>query len=292
MYVVRIETDLGFGRMLEAWLELSGADMVAWHGLDSDTAVFEKFFPAGEDASSAAEILEEQIKDWSGSKDVWSLKVAFMADKDWQESWKEHFHAEQVSDHIMVKPSWESVCVPSEVQVVDIDPGMSFGTGRHATTRSCLRFIDELCSRFDVASFCDVGCGSGILTVAAAKLGCTDLAAFDNDPVAVEVARRTFERNEVEGVSLTLEELPTLKTPGPFDIVVTNMLSHLLVTHATAVAGLLGERADSRLVLSGALDTQYDGVKAAYSALGLTEESRLQDGEWVTGCFMHLQTYP
>lgn len=285
MYVARIETDLEFGQLLEAWLELAGCDMVAWQNRDADKALFEQFFPAEEAATSAAEALDNRIREWSGPDDAWSLTVEFMADRDWQESWKEHFHAEHVSDHIMVKPSWESVRVPDGVHIVDIDPGMSFGTGRHATTRSCIKFIDELCSRFEVVSLCDAGCGSGILTVAAARLGCREMTAFDNDPVAVEVAHRTFERNGLEGVSLILDDLSCLDTKGPFDVVVANMLSHLLVEYAPAVAGLLGKGIENRLVLSGALETQYEDVKAAYFALGLYEEACLQDGEWISGCF-------
>ena len=285
MYVVIIETGLEFGRMLDACFELAGLNMTSWHDQDADRVVFKKFLAERDEAEAEAMAIRSRIEGWSEPGITWSSKVEFVEDRDWQDSWKEHFHTQRVSDRVVIKPSWESTSVPEGVHVVDIDPGMSFGTGNHETTRACIKLIDNLCSRHRVASFCDVGCGSGILTVLAAKLGCRDLAAFDNDPVALEVARRTFENNGVKRVSLTLDELPCISVSGPFDLVAANMLSHILLDNALAIAGLVGNQPGNRLILSGSLESQYRQITLAYGAIGLEEESRIEDGEWVSGCF-------
>ncbi|MCJ8330176.1 MAG: 50S ribosomal protein L11 methyltransferase [Lentisphaeria bacterium] len=109
--------------------------------------------------------------------------------EDWAESWKKFFHSLQISERILIKPSWEESDSTAEC-IIEIDPGMSFGTGQHGTTSACLQFIDAITAVSIPKSFLDMGCGSGILSIAASKLGIAEISSFDFDPLAVEAAEK------------------------------------------------------------------------------------------------------
>ena len=197
-------------------------------------------------------------------------------DEDWKLSYRRHFKTEEIGRRLVTVPAWEKVPDNGRVAIV-IDPGLAFGTGKHETTRACLEFIDEIAP---VGTFLDVGCGSGILSIAAAKLGCAKVSGFDVDPEAVEAARENAERN---GVSPTFFHYGlgarTRRDLGVADLVVANVLGPLLVRFADEIAPC----AARHLVVSGILVGQYPDVLAAYEARGFSEVSRKTIGEWTTG---------
>lgn len=197
-------------------------------------------------------------------------------DEDWRLSYRRHFKTEEIGRRLVTVPAWEKAPDNGRVAIV-IDPGLAFGTGRHETTRACLEFIDELAP---AKTFLDVGCGSGILSIAAAKLGCGEVAGFDVDPEAVEAARENAERNGVAPTffryGLGSREKRDL---GVADLVVANVLGPLLVRFADEIAPC----AARHLVVSGILVEQYPDVLAAYEAHGFAEVSRKTIGEWTTG---------
>ena len=165
-----------------------------------------------------------------------------------------------------------------------MDPGMAFGTGNHATTRACLEYIAEA---EPTATFLDVGCGSGILAVAAKLLGFGDVRGFDLDADAVRVASETaaangvsipFFRGDLSGI------MPGNPTIPPADFVAANVLGPVLIRFASRIALLV--KPGGQIILSGILDELYPEVKATYEALGFSERSSKLIGEWRTGLFV------
>lgn len=189
-------------------------------------------------------------------------------------AWKEFFAPAQVSDRVIVHPPWDRPPVPDGVVAVEIEPGMAFGTGTHETTRLCLRALDRLLGEEPRTVF-DVGCGSGVLAIAAEKLGATEVAAMDNDPDAVRIANENFVINDVV---VRADTVPLTPVRGRFDVVVANILPHVLIALRDEL--LAHMKPDGVLLLSGIVDAQVTPVVAAFTDGGAVEVGRTNDGSW------------
>jgi ribosomal protein L11 methyltransferase len=233
----------------------------------------EKNLPNGMEAQEACAAVKKKLEDaleivGAGAQ----LEVADVPDDDWMFAYRRHFKTELVSPRILVQPEWE------DIAVIKFDPGMAFGTGKHETTRACLQYIDECAA--EGGSFLDMGCGSGILSIAAAKLGFSPVAGFDVDQEAVDASVANAAKNGV-GVEFfkyalggrVRRELPKA------DLVAANILGPLLIRFADEIVGSV----KSRIIVSGILDELYPEVLAAYASRGLKEVSRKTIGEWTTG---------
>ena len=216
--------------------------------------------------------------------------------QDWAESWKQFFHTQRVSERIVVKPSWETFKAQPEDCIVEIDPGLSFGTGLHGTTRACLQFLDAWQRRQPRSSVLDMGCGTGILAIAAAKLGFPRVRAIDNDPAAVRVARANAVCNKVADrieciqadVAIATAAIATVaefKAAMTYDLVLANLLADILIRWADQISVAVSRTPGSGLVLSGILEKQYKAVRSAYVARGFKEQESLVLEGWKTGCF-------
>jgi ribosomal protein L11 methyltransferase len=224
------------------------------------------FFPtrAGAEAAARAHSLAGTITE--------------VADQDWGESWKRGLGAFTVG-RVFIRPSWIAALVPPGTVEVVLDPGMAFGTGTHPTTALCLAALDRLLGERHGADVLDVGTGSGLLGIAAKKLGAGRVVATENDATALRVAGENAARN---GVALELRLEDPAAVPGRFPIVIANILANTLVELAPAVARRLAP--GGTLVLSGILAGQEDEVRAAYLAQGLERRAEMDgaDGEWRT----------
>jgi ribosomal protein L11 methyltransferase len=210
------------------------------------------------------------------ARDAHGGALCEVPDEDWSEGWKRDLRPLDVG-RVRVRPSWiDEAPPPGSVEVV-LDPGMAFGTGTHATTSLCLAALSDVLSQRPGAAVLDVGTGSGLLAIAARKLGAARVAGNDNDPVAVAVARENAERN---GVALELTGDPVEAIPGTFDVVVANILANVLVELAPALAAKVA--AGGVLLLSGILVPQEDEVRSAYLAAGLAPlpGGDRRQGEW------------
>ncbi|HET7753987.1 MAG TPA: 50S ribosomal protein L11 methyltransferase [Anaeromyxobacteraceae bacterium] len=203
--------------------------------------------------------------------------VAEVVEQDWSETWKAGLRAFTVGD-VFVRPSWiEGAAPPGAVEVV-LDPGMAFGTGTHPTTSLCLAALGEVVRGRAGVRVLDVGTGSGLLAIAAARLGAARVVATDNDPVALDVAAENAARNRV---ALELSSEPPEVLRGEFDLVIANILANTLVELAPGIAARLA--AGGTLLLSGILAGQEDEVRAAYLAEGLDRlepDGDRSQGEW------------
>jgi ribosomal protein L11 methyltransferase len=217
-------------------------------------------------------------------------ELSTLARADWAEAWKRFFHVEKISDRVVVRPSWEKYeAKPGEV-VITLDPGLSFGTGKHATTQGCLRFLDQLAAEDANRTVLDMGCGSGILAIGAALLGFKDVRGFDNDPDCKKVSDENATINNVS-IPFTIDDLSHAYPPT--DIVVANILAHVLIQFAKPIVDSLsrychtlqGVTVSPSLILSGILVEQYPSVKAAFEAQGLIESDSIRIENWRTGLF-------
>ncbi|HEY2749543.1 MAG TPA: 50S ribosomal protein L11 methyltransferase [Polyangia bacterium] len=197
---------------------------------------------------------------------------------EWRDVWKQYFAPRKVGRFVIV-PSWETYAAKADEIVLDMDPGRAFGTGGHPSTRLCLVAItdaDHYVARCE--RFLDVGCGSGVLAIACAKMfGEASGIAVDVDVDAVDVSRENAMRNAVID-RISVSATPVEEVHGPFDLVTANILPDVLVPLAGAIAARVGE--GGILILSGILRELADGVEAAYHERGLGTAARLDEDGW------------
>jgi ribosomal protein L11 methyltransferase len=206
-------------------------------------------------------------------------------DEDWKLSYRRHFTTERIGERLVVRPPWEPL--PAEGVVLTLDPGLAFGTGKHETTRACLGFIDSLASTG--GTFLDMGCGSGILSIAAAKLGFSPVTGFDVDQEAVEASIENAALNDATVTFFRYGLGATVRRALPqADLVAANILGPLLIRFADEIVPCVKRH----LIISGILEELYPEVLAAYTARGLVELSRTTIGEWTTGLLVRADAQP
>jgi ribosomal protein L11 methyltransferase len=206
--------------------------------------------------------------------------------QDWTESWKRHFRPLEIGPTLLIKPSWSArVPLPGQALVV-LDPGLSFGTGQHPTTGFCLRCLVANRQARAKQSFLDIGTGSGILAIAAAKLGYTPIEALDFDPQAIRTGRQNAVNNDVCGKiqfrRVDINRLPCRSTVK-FTMICANLVSTILLQCQSQILARL-ERGGI-IVLAGILKKEFSSVRKAYEAAGLKHISSQAENEWRSGAF-------
>ncbi|MBA0186009.1 50S ribosomal protein L11 methyltransferase [Pectobacterium versatile] len=212
-------------------------------------------YDAEADMNAVIAILEQEPLLGAGFKH----KIEQLEDKDWEREWMDNFHPMQFGKRLWICPSWREIPDPNAVNVM-LDPGLAFGTGTHPTTALCLQWLDGL--DLEGKTIIDFGCGSGILAIAALKLGAARAIGIDIDPQAIQASRDNAQRN---GVSERLELYLPKDQPADLsaDVVVANILAGPLRELAPLISDL--PKAGGHLGLSGVLATQADGVAEAYA---------------------------
>jgi ribosomal protein L11 methyltransferase len=201
-----------------------------------------------------------------------------LLEEDWGAGWKQHFKPFHAAPRLVVKPTWEPYEAGEGEAVIEMDPGMAFGTGLHASTRLALGLIEELCALVPPERVLDLGTGTGILAMAAALRGAREVAAIDTDPDAVAAARCNVELNRLGGRVAVGGEGPALDV-GPFGLIAANITADVLLALATRIVGLLGP--GGALVLSGILaGEQAREVRDGFERLGLCRALERTEGEW------------
>lgn len=215
-----------------------------------------------------------------GLRPIGALTTRIVHEADWAEAWKAHFPVLRIGRRIVIKPTWlEHVPAPDDV-VLDLDPGMSFGTGLHPTTRLCLAALESAADRGLIggARILDVGCGSGILAIAAAKLGAATVLGVDTDPIAVEATEANRARNGVATrIAARAGSLPS--GAAPHDVVLANLIASVLIALAPDLRTEL--RLGGVLLASGIFVDREGDVREAFDAAGLEVTTRTAEGEWV-----------
>ncbi|PID41298.1 MAG: hypothetical protein CR981_03735 [Proteobacteria bacterium] len=205
--------------------------------------------------------------------------VEFIPDQDWLKKWKLFFQPLELVPGLVVAPSWEHYEAKKGEEVLTIDPGMAFGTGHHATTRLCLELIGASIDYFAGRRVLDVGTGTGLLAMAAARWGAKTVCAIDHDPEAVQVASGNIRTNKLSRlVSVSGNDLDASVSP-PFDLVVANIIHDTLVEMAGSLTAAVVE--GGRLILSGLMaGEQLENIVTVYSAEGFRLLTERQEGVW------------
>lgn len=198
--------------------------------------------------------------------------VTTIREEDWATGWRQHFTPTRIGRRLVIKPTWEPFAPEPGDVVIELDPGMAFGTGTHPTTRLCLEALEKLGSPGNVL---DVGTGSGILAMAAARLGASRVVGTDIDPDAVEVARENCAMN---GVTVKLVTTPLAEIPGRFDVVLANILAEDLVRMAADLTAKVAP--GGVLILSGILVEREAYVIDGFAPTGLALAETTREGEW------------
>jgi ribosomal protein L11 methyltransferase len=205
-----------------------------------------------------------------------AVALGSASDDGWADNWKEHFPPLTLGERLFVHPPWVAAIPPGRIGI-ELDPGMAFGTGHHASTRGCLLLLEPALRAVPNARVLDLGTGSGILAIAAAKLGAAEVWGVDIDADACAVAIENIAVNRVgERVRIT----PDLAAvAGRFDIVVANLLAGLLVEYAGAIAARLHR--GGRAIGAGVLGAEASMVRAAWRAAGLADDGEQSDEGWI-----------
>lgn len=206
-----------------------------------------------------------------------------VAESDWANAWKEHYHVVHLGGRFVIKPTWRDYEAQPHEIVLELDPGMAFGTGLHPTTQMCLAAIEKY-AQPDMHAL-DLGTGSGILAIAAALLGVKSIVAIDHDPPAVKVAAENAALNHVaEQITLavgSLEEAAlAVKGRRPYDLIIVNILARVIIGMCENGLGRM-LRSGGLAICAGLIDTQEYGVREALQAQGLQVIDRLQEKDWV-----------
>lgn len=205
-----------------------------------------------------------------------TVEHVLLPDTDWNETWKKTFTPVDAGALFTILPPWERLS-GSRIPLI-IDPGMAFGTGHHETTRSCIALMERYAPSVDRARFLDLGTGTGLLAIAALRLGFTTIIGVDIDPLAIEASKKNLALNGAG--SIAFFEGGVADAPGTYDMIAANLISGTLVELAGAIASRV--RTPGVAILSGILAGQDDEVAEAMEQAGLVCVERLRDGKWIS----------
>jgi ribosomal protein L11 methyltransferase len=242
----------------------------------SGFAVVRTYLPHGPAAEETLRRIEVALNLLGNLRPIGPLQVRTLEEEDWAEAWREHFTVLKVGQRVVVVPAWQRYRPQRGEVTLVLDPGMAFGTGLHPTTQLCLCALEQYVR--SGMRVLDLGTGSGILAIAAAKLGSGPVLALDTDGVAVGAARGNIRHNRL-GRRVTVQEGTLCPGMGPFDLIAANLLARTIQELAELLAGALAP--GGWLIASGILIDQGEHAGQAVTAAGLRLVERPQQGEWV-----------
>ena len=199
-------------------------------------------------------------------------------EEDYQNSWKKYLFPEKVSEKFVVKPTWREYTPEADELIIELDPGRAFGTGSHPTTSLCLKLMEENISEGD--SVIDVGTGSGILMIAADRLGASEIYGTDIDELAVESAKENLELNKIseEKAKVYKGDLISVVENKKFDVVVANILADVLLILLHDISKVV--KPNGKIIFSGIIEDKCELLKREVESLGFTVEEIKADKEW------------
>jgi ribosomal protein L11 methyltransferase len=217
-------------------------------------------------------IKEENLGEWI----VTSVEIP---DEEWAHSWKKYWHVQKITDKIVICPSWEDYSPNNDEIIISLDPGSAFGTGTHPTTKLCMKALENVIPKFETSpKAADIGTGSGILAVVAAKLGVDSIVGVDNDASVIAVAKENAEKNNVSG-KCEFYTGTSADVKGQYQIVVANILAHVLIEMMHELSALT--ETNGYLILSGIISAKSQDVQDSAIQNGFEIVEVLQEDTWV-----------
>ena len=245
-----------------------------------DEVLVKAYLPEGALLRDRIALIRELLSAWSENEGVeWgSLEMTLnnINEEDWAENWKQYYKPTKICDGVVIKPSWESYAPATGETIIEMDPGMAFGTGTHETTRLCAQLIRKYIKAGDTVI--DVGCGTGILAMTAAACGAAKVLAIDLDPNAVSVAERNVANNHMDGVIETRCANLLDNTDTQADVLVANIIADVIITLAKTSGPYI--KKGGVMIASGIINDRADEVQNAFIENGFSISDRLSEGEW------------
>jgi ribosomal protein L11 methyltransferase len=264
-------------------------DYSAKTDVDKGISNFTFYSNSKEEAEHKYDIITAAIRSWHDLElELCLSKISTLKKEDWTEVWKRFFKIQHISEKVVIKASWlEYTPKPGQI-IVEIDPGMSFGTGSHETTQCCLQMLEKLSIKMkNEKSLLDAGCGSGILSIAAKKLGFEPIYAFDHDHESVLASKENFERNDIKSkdINISQADIAQYKPNRQFDFVVANIISSVLTANRDNLISWV--KPGGKLLLAGILRTEYDRIRNIFlDSKKITEISSYTEKEWTGALFI------
>ena len=246
-------------------------------------AIIRAYFNEEKNISKIKNMINKKLNDISKFLDTGKKQVEYdeVDDEDWSNSWKKYYKPFKISEKIVIKPSWEDYKEEQGDVVIELDPGMAFGTGTHETTKMCAMLLEKYIKHAN--SVIDIGCGTGILSMIASKLGARSVLAIDIDELAVRIAKENAYKNGVKyGFDVRISELKDI-TGENFNIVVANIISNVIIDLADLVKCKLSS--DGYFITSGIIKEKKDEVVKRYREIGFGVIEQIEMGEWVAMVF-------
>jgi len=246
---------------------------------NTEVVTVKAYLPMDEELDDKLRAFEKEVDALAGhniDKGAGDISYSEIQDEDWANNWKTYFHTEKIGDIIVIKPSWEEYMASPDDIVIELDPGMAFGTGTHPTTSMCIRILEEIVT--GGMKIFDVGTGSGVLAIAAAKLGATEVTAVDFDPVAVTVAKENVAINQADSI-ISVGRGDLLKgVEGKADIVIANIIADIIIVLLDDIPNKL--KIGGTMIASGIIADRLGDVTEAVIAHGLLVDRVLEEGGW------------
>ena len=288
LYCVSFRDASENGEAVPELLTALGYDFSSRRDAETLELIHTLYFKTGDDARNALQQLQSMEETFRDLDIVIEKPIlSELRKEDWAESWKIHFKPIEISETLAVTPSWSDFHARPGQHVIVLDPGMSFGTGQHATTKFCLSRLDRFAAGHDVsrASMLAAGCGSGILAIAAEKLGWGEIQAFDIDPDAVRIAGENAAANGCSRIRFSTASLIEFNARGrTFDVIAANILSSALLAGKDKLLSLL--KVGGVLILAGILDKEYETVRSAFESAGCRQVDTAEEKQWRGGAFV------
>ena len=279
-----LDTSYEAKSLLSDFLLGLGAFSVAEDLLDNGKVEVSAYFSREIDINPVMERLEAYIgflDSIIGENSVDNINVGEFDESSWQ-VWKTKLKKVRVGDKIIIRPPWEQHCPTDSEIVVEINPSLAFGTGHHESTRLCIRLIEQLLEGPDSKSVLDAGCGSGVLSIVAAKLGANRVVAFDIDKVAVKETKKNLQRNFIsEDVDVVCGYIDSIK--GKYDLIVANISVEELLGMRDELKSRLSD--DGVLILSGIPFSRRDELLSGMEMSSLVLREEFRDGDWIAAIF-------
>jgi ribosomal protein L11 methyltransferase len=244
--------------------------------MDYEGAVVKGYLPESEDLLDKIELIKQHVYNFSRDNELEQVTTAEVYEEDWANSWKKYYKPKKIGEKVVVKPTWEEYVPSGEEVVVELDPGMAFGTGTHETTTMCTRLLEKYVQ--DNSIVYDIGCGSGILSIIAAKLGAKKAIGVDIDEVAYRVSMSNVEINSVQNIVDIRHGNLMEVIEGKADIVVANIIADIIKILAKDITTFM--KPNSKFIASGIILEKIDEVTEALESNGLNVVSIERLGEW------------
>ena len=243
-------------------------------GLNLDKISIKAYFSEEEDIKAILSFLKENIEEKGFAK----ITTAEIEDEDYLNNWKKYFKTFRIGRNIVIKPSWEDYEEKEEDIIIDIDPGMAFGTGTHETTSLCIEALEDYVEKGDTVF--DIGCGSGILSIVSAKLGAEKVVAIDLDPLCVKTSKENIIKNKLED-KIKVEKGDLLQVlQGKADLIVSNIIAEVILTMTDDIKNYL--KVGGIFIASGIILEKKDRVLESLEDNDFKIEKIKTQGEWVS----------